>query len=268
MRRQNYPRTADRSVCQSVLWASIWRYVGSVIVGSVLIVAASTTARAETIQFPSEELATESVLPVFDQPASVKNRTVSLAKRIEFGVLMGYALTEPFYNPFQIGGTFSYHINEDHGVNIYGVTFLQGLSNEASQLNPIPGTAINGNLQYGPSPKYLGILSWQYSAFYGKLSFTKDYVMNLHLYGLAGIGMYGLGDSSVPVLAIGLGQKFHVTPSLSFRFDLRLLTYSGPDPTSISLQFKTSAQPSSAFSQKLFFEGLLNFGVSYMLPAF
>ncbi len=261
MRRQNFQRAADRSV---------YRPVWGLIVGSVLIAAVfSTPAQAETIQFPSEELATESVLPVFDQPTSVKNRTVSLAKRIEVGALMGYALTEPFYNPFQIGGTLSYHLNEDHGINIYGVTFLQGLSNEAAQLNPIPGSAgINGNLQYGPAPKYLFIGSWQYSAYYGKLSFTKDYVMNLHLYGLAGIGMYGLGDASKPVLTVGLGQKFHFTPSLSFRFDLRLLTYMGPDPVSIRLDNKTTVQPSSAFAEKLFFEGLLNFGISYMLPAF
>lgn len=230
----------------------------------------ATRSQAETIEFPSEELATESVLPVFDQPTSVRNRTVSLAKRIEVGLLGGYALTEPFYNPLQFGGTLSYHFNEDHGINFYGATFLQGLSNEAAQLNPIPNTSppIYANLQYGPSPKYLAIASWQYSAFYGKLSFTKDYVMNLHLYGLAGVGMYGLGDASKPVLSVGLGQKFHITPSLSLRFDLRLLAYSGPDPTSINLQFKTTQQPSSAFSDKLFFEGLLNFGVSYMLPSF
>lgn len=229
----------------------------------------STPAHAETIQFPTDELATESVLPVFDQPTSVKNRVVSLSKRIELGLLMGYALTEPFYNPFQIGGTLSYHINEDHGINIFGSTFLQGLSNEASQLNPIPGSnpPINGNLQYGPAPKYLGIISWQYSAFYGKLSFTKDYVMNLHLFGLLGVGMYGIGDSSNPVLAVGLGQKFHFTPSLSFRFDLRLLAYSGPDPASIPLDRKTSVQSASAFQQKFFTEGLLNFGVSYTLPS-
>ncbi|CAN5484797.1 hypothetical protein BH10BDE1_BH10BDE1_24920 [soil metagenome] len=230
----------------------------------------SSRAQAETITFPTDELATESVLPVFDQPTSVKNRVVSLSRRIELGLLMGYALTEPFYNPFQIGGTLSYHINEEHGINLYGATFMQGLSNEAAQLNPIPNSAppINANLQYGPAPKYLFLASWQYSAFYGKLSFTKDYVMNLHLFGLLGAGMYGLGDASVPVISVGLGQKFHFTPSLSFRFDLRALAYQGPDPTSIRLDNKTTVQPSSSFDQKLYIEGLLNFGVSYTLPAF
>lgn len=228
-----------------------------------------SVASAETIQFPTEELATESVLPVFDQPTSVKNRLVSLSKRIELGLLMGYALTEPFYNPFQIGGTLSYHINEDHGINLFGSTFMQGLSSEASQLNPIPNSpGINANLQYGPAPKYLAIASWQYSAFYGKLSLTKDYVMNLHLYGLLGAGMFGIGDSSVPVVSVGLGQKFYFTPSLAFRFDLRVLGYQGPDPLSIRLDNKTSVQPSSAFDKKVFIEGLLNVGVSYMLPSF
>lgn len=239
-------------------------FVSLVALGSVRF------AHAETIQFPTEELATESVLPVFDQPTSVKNRVVSLAKRIEVGVLMGYALTEPFYNPLQVGGTLSYHINEDHGINLFGTTFLQGLSNEATQLNPIPNSQppINANLQYGPAPKYLFLASWQYSAFYGKLSFTKDYVMNLHLYGLLGAGMYGLGDAAKPVVSAGLGQKFHFTPSLSFRFDLRVLGYQGPDPISIRLDNKNSVQPSSAFDQKVYIEGLLNFGVSYMLPSF
>ncbi len=243
------------------------------VAGFLAIVSATLSSRealAETIQFPTDELATESVLPVFDQPMSVKNRVVSLSKRIEVGLLMGYALTEPFYSPFQFGGTLSYHINEDHGINLFGTTFMQGLSNEASQLNPIPNSnpPINANLQYGPAPKYLFLASWQYSAFYGKLSFTKDYVMNLHLYGLLGAGMYGLGDAAKPVVSVGLGQKFHFTPSLSFRFDLRALAYQGPDPISIRLDNKTSVQPSSAFDQKVYIEGLLNFGVSYMLPAF
>ncbi|MDX9731251.1 MAG: outer membrane beta-barrel domain-containing protein [Bdellovibrionales bacterium] len=231
----------------------------------------SGRVHAEVIQFPTEELATESVLPVFDQPTSVRNRVVSLSRRIEIGALMGYALTEPFYSPFQFGGTLSYHIDEKHGINIFGSSFMEGLSSEAKQLNPIPNSGpppVYANLQYGPAPKSLLIGSYQYSAYYGKLSLTKDYVMNLHLYGLLGIGMIGLGDASKPVLAVGIGQKFHFSPSIAFRFDLRLLGYQGPDPTSIRLDNKNSVQPSSAFYEKVFIEGLLNVGLSFMFPAF
>jgi hypothetical protein len=39
----------------------------------------------QNIQFPEEELASESVLPIFDQPVSVKNRAVLTAQRLEVG---------------------------------------------------------------------------------------------------------------------------------------------------------------------------------------
>jgi hypothetical protein len=54
-----------------------------------------------------------------------------------------------------------------------------------------------------PAPKYLILPGYQYIGDYGKLSLSKAYVMNLHLYGLGGIGMIGIGDTSKPVLAGG-----------------------------------------------------------------
>ncbi len=255
-------------VCSLSLFSS--KGIGLLVAG-LIFAGTPAFAATEVIQFPTDELATESVLPVFDQPTSTRSRVVALQKRLEFGGALGYALTEPFYNPVSIAGQVTYHINEEYGVNVFGSIFMQGLSNEANQLNPIPNSGpppVYANLQYGPAPKYLGIASWQYSAYYGKLSFTKDYVMNLHLYGLVGVGMYGIGDSSNPVIAAGFGEKFYFTPSWAFRFDLRAMAYQGPDVTSLRLDNKTSTQAASSFEQKLFIEGLLNVGVSYMLPSF
>lgn len=224
----------------------------------------------EVIQFPEEELATESVLPVFDRPDSVKNRNVPLSRRLELGAQYGYALTQPFYNPMSLGGTLGYHINEEHGINLLGLVFLPGLSSEAAQLNPIPGSspAVNMNLQYAPAPKYLFLASWQYSSFYGKLSITKDIVMNLHLFGLAGAGVYGIGDSNNPAVNVGIGQKFYFGKAWALRFDLRGLVYRGPDVLSVALNSKTTVQPSSSFDQKIFIDGLINVGVSYVFPGF
>jgi hypothetical protein len=49
-----------------------------------IICAASPYAPAETIEFPEEELATESVLPVFDKTVVVRNRTITRAGRVDF----------------------------------------------------------------------------------------------------------------------------------------------------------------------------------------
>lgn len=224
----------------------------------------------ERIRFPEEELATESVLPVFDQPVSVKSRNVELASRLELGVQGGYAMTEPFFNPLSFGVSLAYHFNEEWGAQVMYNTQMQGLSNEASQLNPIPNTnpPVNANLQYAPAPKAIAIANVQYSAYYGKISLSKEMVMNLHLFGLAGAGMITLGDVQKPLLTVGLGQKFYFSENMSFRFDLRLLAYQGPDPTSIRLDNKFEPQPSSAFSNRVFIEGFLTAGLSYALPAF
>jgi outer membrane beta-barrel protein len=242
----------------------------AIALGAFLQAAPALAQAQERIRFPEEELATESVLPVFDQPVSVKSRNVELASRLELGVQGGYAMTEPFFNPLSFGVSLAYHFNEEWGAQLMYNTQMQGLSSEASQLNPIPNTnpPVNANLQYAPAPKAIAIANVQYSAYYGKISLSKEMVMNLHLFGLAGAGMITLGDVQKPLLSVGLGQKFYFSENMSFRFDLRLLAYQGPDPTSIRLDNKFEPQPSSAFSNRVFIEGFLTAGLSYALPSF
>ena len=227
----------------------------------------SSRLLADTIEFPESELASESVLPVFDHPESVKARRVQTAHRIELGGFGGYALTEPFYNPMSFGVMATYHLNEVSGLNLAVSANVPGLSDYGNQLNPIPGTSANLNIQYAPAPKYLALLNYQYTGFYGKLSLTKNYVMNLSLYGLLGAGAIGIGDSVRPVVSAGLGQKFYLSQSFALRFDLRMLMYQGPDGLSRDLSSATTTASASTFSDKLQFSSLLSLGAVYLLPA-
>jgi outer membrane beta-barrel protein len=232
----------------------------------LICLSGSTSFGGEVIEFSENELATESVLPVFNPTFAVKNRTVETANRIELGLLGAHSLTEAFYNSMAFGGTATYHIDEEHGLNLLALVFASGLSNYGSQLNPVPGTSTNLNLQLAPSPQSLFLGSWQYSAFYGKLSVAKDFIMNLSLYGLLGAGTLGVGEVNLPALSAGLGQKFHFGPRFAVRFDLRFLMYQGPDVLSSRLDNKSSAQPASYFSEKLQFLSLLSLGAVYLLP--
>ena len=223
-------------------------------------------AATETIQFPDKELASESVYPVFDHPEGVKQRLVPTARRIELGVVGSYALTEPFFNPIAIGVTGSYHINETHAINLLGLSYLGGISNYAKQINETQN--IQFNAQYAPEPKYLLLGSYQYTGYYGKISLSKDTVMNLSLYGLFGIGMIGIGDASNPVLSLGIGQKFYLNRSFAFRFDLRALAYQGPDVTSRNRSAVTSTESASLYEKTLQFGSHISAGVIYLFPGF
>lgn len=227
----------------------------------------SHQAYAETITFPDEELAAESVLPVFDKPDSVKNRNINLSRRIEIGILGGMSLLEPFYNPLNFGLTANYHFSEEHSVNITGLSYMQGLSNNAQGLNPIPRTSTNANLQYAPAPKYLLMADYQYNGFYGKMSVTKDFVMNLSLYGMAGLGVLGVGDAVKPTVDLGLGEKLYFSPSFALSVDFRFVVYQGPDVLSRNLSKVTSEQPASTFGEKTNYSSLISLGAVYLFPS-
>jgi outer membrane beta-barrel protein len=245
--------------------SSALRWMATVAIFSTTLLVLMRPAFADVISFPQEELASESVLPVFDNPVSVKNRIVTMSHRFEIAPTIGYSLIEPFFNPLSVGLTASYNFNEVQGFSLLASYNMPGISGYAGQLNPIPPTQINANLQYAPAPKYLVLGNYQYNAFYGKISLSKEYVMNLSLYGLLGIGAIGIGDSVNPVVSVGLGQKFYFSNNWALRFDLREMVYQGPDVLSQPLDQKHSVQSSSYFSQTIQFGTLLSIGASYAL---
>ncbi len=245
------------------------RFVSAIAVAAfVLGVCAQSSKAAEVIQFPQEELATESVLPVFDKPVSVLNRNILTAKRLELGLVGGLSLLEPFYNPYSYGLTGSYNFSEEHGIEVLAVLFMQGLSSNGQNLNPIPGKTppTNVNLQYAPSPQYLLLGNYQFTGFYGKISLAKDFIMHLTTYGLAGGGVIGVGDSVNPILSAGIGEKLYFSPTLALRLDLRFMLYQGPDVLSKPLDTATGPRPASEFSQKLNYMSLLSVGFVYLFP--
>ncbi|HVK60070.1 MAG TPA: outer membrane beta-barrel domain-containing protein [Bdellovibrionales bacterium] len=247
----------------------LMKWIGALAIGLAALGMSPRIAEAATdvIQFPEEELAAESVLPVFDDPASVKNRNIVTENRIELGLFGSYSMTEPFFNPMSYGISASYHLTEIHGINLIGLFYSGGLSNYGEQLNNIPNSEPM-RLEYAPQPKYLILPSYQYTGYYGKLSFSKDYVMNMHMFGLLGVGMMGIGDASKPVFAAGLGEKFYFSKSFALRVDLRMLFYRGPDVVSQKLTSATEVQSASRFDEKWQFGTLLQFGASYLFPEF
>ena len=88
----------------------------------------------DKIEVPTEELETESVLPVFDKSEVIKVRNINTALRIEFGPSAGMSLNEPFYNPLVFGGVAAFNFNEVHGLNIQYLKFGDGLNSYGKQL--------------------------------------------------------------------------------------------------------------------------------------
>lgn len=186
-------------------------------------------APSQVIKFPDEELARESVLPKFKDTKMVLNRNVTTAKKLSMGPDFGFALNEPFNNPFQYGAFINYHLDETKAFNLLFNMLSGANSSYTNQINTVNNGSVNFGLENRPRPKYLVLGNLQYNAFYGKISLTKQFVMNLMLYGLIGGGAINVGGDVYPALSLGLGQKFYFTKKLALRMDLRSIMFNGPN---------------------------------------
>lgn len=234
---------------------------------SLISLAASHAYADEAIELPEEELATESVLPVFDKTVAVRERLVNTAGRLEFGAGAGLNLIEALYNNYVYNLELGYHMNEESAITLMAVIPSGGLSNMGNDLKE--GKGLNNGKTFdaslAPAPELYFTANYQFTAYYGKISITKTKAMNLALYGLGGLGAVKWTDKTEPLVNVGIGQKLYFNPSMALRFDLQLMTYRGPDPTSVELLAGSGERGSDAFKQTTYFRSFLTMGLVFLL---
>ncbi|MGZ3744987.1 MAG: outer membrane beta-barrel domain-containing protein [Pseudobdellovibrionaceae bacterium] len=237
----------------------------------------SVALATEVVELPTEELATESVYPVFDKPVSVKNRNVITSGHFEIGGYYGNALTEPIFNVSKFGLAGYYHLNEDHAIGGFFETNASGLSKYGEQLRDVPGTTAGTHIHLdftrAPAPQSTFMVDYNFKAFYGKMSLSKSLVFNLSTFGSASAGFVKYQNKSYLGVAVGLGQKYYLTKSFSLRWDLRMFANNAPIPfynstgnpyTMDPTDAVKTAPPYDQFSERLTYTTNLNVGVTYM----
>lgn len=216
---------------------------------------------AEKINLPPEELAQESVLPIFDKPVSVKNRTIVTDQRFEADVFYGYAMTEAIANVSKIGLGIYYNTSEKSAWGVLFAKNFSGLSSYASQLDSQYGL----KFERAPAPEMTAMLDYNLKAFYGKMSITKSWVINTILYGSGSLGAVKYVHKTYPAAAIGLGQKFYFTKNWSLRVDFRLYANQSPVPFLKGHMKDGETVPSyDDFQDKFQTSTTLDVGLSYL----
>lgn len=227
---------------------------------------------ADVVELPPEELAQESVYPVFDRPVSVKNRNILTAGRYEMGAYYGNALTEPIFNVSKFGIAGYYHPSEEHAIGVFFEKNSAGLSKYGDQLKSVidsNGSKVSLDFSRAPAPDSTMMVDYNFKAFYGKMSLTKAVVFNLTTFGSLAAGMVKYSNKSYPGLAIGLGQKYHVTKNFSLRLDARMFANNAPIPffkktNGKGLNTSDPAPSYDQFQERITYTTNINVGVNYM----
>lgn len=228
-----------------------------------MILLSTPQAWAVDVEVPEEELAKESVLPRFERGEAVKNRNVITDKKIELGPYFGWNFTEPIYNQAKFGFNAGYHLTEDHTLMLNFVYWLPGRNTQYTDLlykiQQLEFTRV-------PNIQFAFWLNWELQAYYGKMSFTKRGVTNLHLYPILGLGMTKTDAKMHPGINVGLGQKFYFGKSFALRIDFKIQYQQGPNPFLASGLKATDPIPAaSAFADKFSLGTILDFGFTFLL---
>ncbi len=223
---------------------------------------------SQELELPEEELAKETVLPIFDKNLSVLNRNIVTEDRFELGGYGGLVLIDPIYNQNIFGASVGYHFNEIHAAQLMAIMWSGGLGQYQSAYEE-KGVYFSGT----PGPETMFLANYQYTAFYGKMSVSKHFVMNTALFGVLGGGFITLRGGSLPVINFGLGEKFYFTKNFGLRVDLRFLFYQGPNPITGGESVQPSSPSSSPppqqaagdFKSHMIFSSQLTFGLIFLL---
>ena len=194
------------------------------------------------VRLTDKELARESVLPVIEDPQSVRNRNVSKSGSLSLYPLFGAVINNPFFFNIAFGGTIGYHFNEFHSINLFGAYMYSTSTKYVDQI--VSDNALLGgnggnnryleNFEEFPKVNLLALLVYEFSPLYGKMSFSKNMVLNTDLLLSAGGGtiIFG-GGAYLPAFTLGIGQRFYFGKNWGIRFDLIGLMYPGPNYTSL-----------------------------------
>ncbi len=235
----------------------------------------TSNALAEVkINFPDEELATESALPKFETISAVKNRKVNHEGKFEINLMGGMVASEPIYDPLSYGLSLSYHFNNTKGIHIMGVLFSEGLSGSGKSLrdgNVITGSGNTSGQTFdalrAPYKEFMLSAHYQYTAYYGKISLTRENIMNLTLSGLIGGGFYSMKGLTAPTVNLGVSQRLYFNSRVALRFDILFSLFNGPNITSAG-PLPTNGQPgpdAGAFDKAMQFDTNVFMGISFLL---
>ena len=118
-----------------------------------------------------------------------------------------------------------------------------------------------------PNKDLLIAAHYQYTAYYGKISLSRDTIMNLSLSGLIGGGVYLLDGLVAPTFNFGVSQRYYFSSRVALRFDILFSIFNGPDITSAGL-LPANGQPGpdpSEFESNIQFDSTIFLGLSFLI---
>ena len=235
------------------------------------VVTYALPSQSVRIQFPDEELSSEVAFPVFQNKRMVLDRRIQLKHRVELGGSLSFGLDEPFYYPIYGTGMISFYFSEIHGVSLTGTYFFPMYSSSGRALKEGKGLASGSTFDVlkAPYPQMMGFLNYKYVPYYGKISLSKKFILNLSIYAYMGPGVMIFNHGTQTVSGnFGIGQKLYFSKWMALRGDIGFYGYYGPAPARINLGNEVSQilyQQLEPQHKRLILNFMANIGMVFLI---
>ena len=228
-----------------------------------------STSHANTIEFSEQELAPETVLPIFPRTVFVKNRNVQKTNSIEVQPFFGLSLNNQFFDSYDFGGSLGFHLNEEHSLHVMYSHLQVSKSQYATAIENMRDASgnIKASQRFDAFPKQESfvLLNYEYSPFYGKMSFSKWINFNTDITVSIGGGAVLVSDERLPAVSLGIGQRFYIANWLGLRFSVYSIFYRGIDYLFRQVRDVSRVYNSSELEKEMKFDIVALMGFSVLL---
>lgn len=161
-------------------------------------------------------------LSPFNDVAVIQRKFLPKTKRFEVSTMFLAGLNNSFFNNFGFDGRFGYWLTEKWGVDF----IYESISSSKKQVtNDLEDLSVRTRNLVTPK-SYMGLTA-RWASMYGKIAFMNKTIVPFELYFFGGLGQTATdpGSSSL-TYTIGGGQRYALTKSMAFRWDITAHFYS------------------------------------------
>jgi outer membrane beta-barrel protein len=160
----------------------------------------------------------------------IQERRFTKARRLEVGLTGGRTAMNAFYNSWNAGAQFAYHLSEYFGVEAFANQGFNSDTADADQLDEFLDVSGFTSTKERHKPELFYGVAATWAPIYGKFAFFRTNIIHFDFYGQAGLSVieaksnftkFGGRDQTKLGPLLGVGVRVFFNNTYSLRFDVR-----------------------------------------------
>lgn len=228
---------------------------------TLLLIGSLTALSQEELSLPENELPSESVQPILDNPTAVLNRILKKSKKINLGITLGTQIDEMFYNAKYLGAEFKFNKSE---VTSWGFRFDQWFGGPTSYSESFAADVSQLQFQLAPAKEMSFYFIYSWDLYYGKISISKERTNPIFFAWVAMAGLQKYGTEYLPAAQGGVDFRLYNEKNMALTLKYLIDFYQKYDPTSVNVRKSQGTPSADSFQKKLAFGQVVELGLSWM----